>query len=101
MSDDLLVRDYNALSLEEQAYAIDEAWILGGEYGRIYGATEGKPNPRFYVLYVVEDSYELGVCDEETYQYWQQASQEELSEDPRVQAFLQAWVQKKIMEEEE
>ena len=98
MADDILVRDYNAMTLEEQAYAIDEAWILGGEYGRIYGATEGKPDPRYYVLYVVEDSYELGVCDEETYHSWQQASQEELEDDPRVQAFMQAWVQK-IMEE--
>src|SRR5690606_2621729 len=103
MADDLLVRYYDGLSMEEQAYAIEEAWRLGWEYARIYGEDHafpyGKIEPRDYVLYVVEDSYELGVCDKKTYRIWQQASDEKLEADPRVQVFMRAWVEK-IMEEE-
>src|SRR5690606_21723727 len=64
----ILVRDYNALSLEERARAIEEARRLGWECAQAYAsAHDDDPGslvvePRDYIPYVVETAYAMGQC---------------------------------------
>src|SRR5690606_19911430 len=81
--DDLLVRDYDALSIEERARAIEEARRLGWEYARSYAWSHNDDldslvvvEPRDYIPYIVEPDYAVGQCSKETYQTWKEASDE-------------------------
>lgn len=98
MADDVLVRDYDDMTMEERARSIEEARRLGWECARAYiwshdDETEYLVESRDYIPFIVEPAYAVGQCSEETYQSWQQASQEELEADPRVQAFVRAWAE--------
>lgn len=100
--DNLLVRDYDDLTMEERARSIEEARRLGWECAQAddgLGPTE--LNPRDYTLYIVEPAYAADACSEADYKRWQKAGGAELMADPRVQAFLRAWAEekKKIKEE--
>src|SRR5690606_6265354 len=95
--DNLLVRDYDALSIEERARAIEEARRIGWECAQAYAsAHDDEPGslvvePRDYIPYVVEVAYATEQCSEATLRSWEEASNEELESDPRVQAFMRAW----------
>ena|SRR5690606_31775687 len=99
MTEDILVRDYDSLTMEERARAIEEARRLGWESARTYAWSHDDDlgllvvEPRDYIIFIVEDAYIFGQCSKETYQTWKEASDEELEADPRVQAFVQAWAE--------
>src|SRR5690606_5945183 len=84
MTDNLLVRDYDALSIEERARAIEEARRIGWECAQAYAsAHDDDPGslvvePRDYIPYVVEVAYATEQCSEATYRAWKEASDEEL-----------------------
>src|SRR5690606_7371073 len=97
--EDILVRNYDTLSIEERARAIEEAWRLGWESARTYAWSHDDDlgllvvEPRDYIIFIVEDAYIFGECSEETYRTWKEASDEELEAGPRVQAFVRAWAE--------
>lgn len=108
MADDVLVRDYDDMTMEERARAIEEARRLGWESASAYFWSHDDDDdeldslkPRDYIPFIVEPAYAVGQCSEATYKAWEQASDEELEADPRVQAFLQAWAEEiKTIKEE-
>lgn len=99
MADNLLVRDYNDMTMEERARSIEEARRVGWECAQAYASAHDDDlgslvvEPRDYIQYIVQVAYATEQCSEATLHSWEQASDEELEADPRVQAFMRAWAE--------